>query len=270
MENKQIKLIGVDLDGTLLNERFELSGPVLDAYHRAIGSGIQIIVVTGRDKLSALPFLNQLGAEQTFIGSGGAQIWLKGELVLQTSFTQQQTIDIIALGNELGAGMYIDQPGQTWRYGALYYTDLFGHVSESNGTDRIEDVLTELPIKISLIQEPAVLDELRDRLREMFPGVTITSPFSQVLDVNPEGSNKGISLTQLAEMLGIGLEHIAVIGDSENDLSMFAVVDRSYAMGNADEKIRLRATDVAPANNENGVAWVLERIMEENSKTAER
>lgn len=262
--NKRIRLVGVDLDGTLLNERFELTAPVLNAYHRAMQSGIQVVVVTGRDKLSALPYLDQLGVGQTFITSGGAQIWLKGELVLQASFTQQQTLEILQLGNEHGAGMYIDQPDKTWRYGARYFTDLFGHVSKSVETKRMEDLIWELPIKISLIQEVEELEIMCARLEKKIKGMTITSPFSQVLDVNPVGSNKGIALTKLAEMVGIGRQHIAVIGDSENDLSMFKIAGRSFAMGNANDQIRQRASDLAPANSENGVAWVLEKLMEEN------
>jgi Cof subfamily protein (haloacid dehalogenase superfamily) len=265
MENKQpIRLVGLDLDGTLLNEKFELSPGVVQAFSSAVRAGLQVVVITGRDKQSALPFLRQLSAEQTVISSGGAQVWLKGELISQVSFTLQQTRDILTLGLQHGAGMYVDQPQQTWRYGSRYYTDLFGHVSDSIAIDNGNELLAPLPFKISLIQETPVLGLIRDQLAVLYPGIPITSPFSQVLDVNPEGGNKGAALSRLADLLGISLSEVAVAGDSENDLSMFAVAGLTYAMGNAVDALRACADWIAPTNDEDGVVWVLRNLMERN------
>jgi Cof subfamily protein (haloacid dehalogenase superfamily) len=263
-EKQLIRLAGLDLDGTLLNERYELTPAVIQAFSCAVQAKLQVVVITGRDRLSAMPFLKQLGAEQTAITSGGAQIWLNGDLVSQASFTSQQIRDILAVGLQHEAGMFVDQPQQTWRYGARYYTNLYGHVSDSIDIENGEALLDPLPFKVSLIQEPPVLSLIRTRLTEMHPGFTITSPFSQVLDVNPEGGNKGAALTRLASLLDIALSQTAVAGDSENDLSMFAIAGLTYAMGNATEALRACADHVAPANDEEGVVWALSNIMERN------
>ena len=79
-----------------------------------------------------------------------------------------------------------------------------------------------------------------------------------------EGGNKGAALTRLVGSLGIALRQTAVAGDSENDLSMFAVAGLTYAMGNAVDSLRARADRIAPTNDEEGVAWVLRDIMERN------
>jgi len=120
-EKQSIRLAGLDLDGTLLNEKFELTPAVIQAFNDAVRARLYVVVITGRDKLSALPFLQQLGAEQTGVTSGGAQVWLNGELISQAGFTLQQARAILALGLQHGAGMYVDQPHRTWRYGALLH-----------------------------------------------------------------------------------------------------------------------------------------------------
>jgi hydroxymethylpyrimidine pyrophosphatase-like HAD family hydrolase len=65
-------------------------------------------------------------------------------------------------------------------------------------------------------------------------------------------------------LLDIALSQTAVAGDSENDLSMFAIAGLTYAMGNATEALRACADHVAPANDEEGVVWALSNIMERN------
>ena len=109
-----------------------------------------------------------------------------------------------------------------------------------------------------------MLNIMRDQLALENPGFTLTSPYSQVLDVNPEGGNKGAALARLAAALGVSLNQTAVAGDSENDLSMFAVAGRTYAMGNAADVLREVADHVAPTNDMDGAAWVLVDVMKRN------
>jgi Cof subfamily protein (haloacid dehalogenase superfamily) len=265
-ENKfPIRLVGLDLDGTLLNEKFELNPTVVDAFKRARQAGIQVIVVTGRDLNSALPFLRRLEADKTVITSGGAQIWLDGSLIRQTSFTRGQTRKLLSIGVEFGAGLYVDQPSHSWRFGARYYTDMYNHVSDSVEIKDARVLLEPPPFKISIIQEPSILEQIRARLSVRYPGFTLTAPFPQVLDVNPVGCNKGAALEYLARRMGIDLGQIAVVGDSENDLSMFTISSHTYAMGNAAPVLRNLAKVQAPANKDDGAAWVLDKILRDQN-----
>lgn len=259
-DNCAILLVGLDLDGTLLNSYFELTPDVIQAFNHTSQVGIKLVVITGRDKRSALPFLKQLGAEQTVITSGGAQIWLNGKKIVTTSFTYAQALDVINIGLGHSAGMFVDQDQRTWRCGSKYYTDLFGKVSESIDKENSDELLDPLPCKISIIQEPSVLGLVRTKLKKVYPEMTLTSPFEQVLDVNPPGVNKGAALSRLAGLFGIPLGQTAVAGDSENDSSMFAIAGLTFAMGNAAAFLRAQATYVAPSNDENGVVWILEKI----------
>ncbi len=259
-----IRLVGFDLDGTLLNERFEFTQRVIKAFRETNQADLRLLVITGRDKLSASPLLKMLDLDKTVITSGGAQVWLDGNLIRHLPFTAQQTRDILSIGLKYGVGMYVDQPEQTWRFGSRHYTELFGHVSDSTECTQADHLLDPLPIKISLIQEPDVLREIRAHMLALHPQFTITSPFEKVLDLNPQDANKGSALTFLAQTLGISMSQTAVVGDSENDLSMFAVSSWTYAMGNAVAALKERAMIIAPGNHEDGAAWVIQDIRERN------
>lgn len=254
------------MDGTLLNENFELTPTVIETVAKARKTGLVFVIVTGRDRRSALPFLTDLGIENTFIGSGGAQIWLDGKPVGQTSFSAEQTHFILGLVEEFNTGVFLDQGSQAINFGSRYYVDLFMHVSDSIECKNPIQFFDPLPSKISLCQEPPVLLQIRNRLAEVFPMLTMGSPFSGILDINPGGGNKGNGLSKLGEMLGISKNEIVAVGDSENDVSLFQAAGFTIAMGNSDEVLRSKADLIAPANSENGIAWVLNEIMKANAE----
>lgn len=263
---KQIRLLGSDLDGTLLNEIFELTPGVISAVKEAHNSNLPLVVITGRDHLSALPFLNQLGVENIFVGSGGAQIWVDGQPVVQSYFTPEQTQFILDLGKEFNVGMFIDQKNQAWNYGSRYYVDLFMHVSDSLECKDPITFLNLLPGKITLCQEHSRLQQIRRRLTAIFPTLTLSFSFPQALDINPSGGNKGEGLAHLANMLGLCKDEIAVVGDSENDMSMFLFAGLSIAMGNATDELRSKADIIAPPNSADGIVWVLRELMKANKE----
>ena len=74
------------------------------------------------------------------------------------------------------------------------------------------------------------------------------------------GATKGKGLIKLAEILGIDRRYVAAFGDGGNDISMLELAGTGYAMDNAPESVKTHADEVAPSNEENGVACILEKI----------
>src|SRR5262245_24362042 len=98
-------------------------------------------------------------------------------------------------------------------------------------------------------------------------GKEVTAVRSQTyyLDVTPPGHDKGTFVAAIAARLGIPLDEVATIGDMQNDLPMFARSGLSFAMGNAADEIKQRATHVTASNEEDGFAKAMEAILTENS-----
>ena len=95
-------------------------------------------------------------------------------------------------------------------------------------------------------------------------GATATAVRSQTyyLDITPPGFDKGTFVTDMAGRLGIPLSDVATIGDMQNDLPMFAKSGVSFAMGNASDDVKKRATHVTASNEEDGWAKAMEVLLE--------
>ena len=263
---KPIRLIAFDLDGTLLNEKYELTSELKVAIQQARRSNLVLIVATGRDRKSAEAFLQELGLTHIAITSGGALTWLDGKIILQLSFSREQFKEILRIGQEYQTGILIDQPDQTWNYGNQHYVDMYSHLSDSLRMDQISPMLNPMPIKVSVIQEYKVIEEIREKIAQLYPELGLVRPFDQILDINPSGASKGAALLGLENRLGISMDEIAVVGDSENDISMFKVAGRSYAMGNAPEHVQKAADYVVSGNDQNGAAEAIKSILEFNQR----
>jgi Cof subfamily protein (haloacid dehalogenase superfamily) len=252
-----IRLIALDLDGTLLNKDFELTTAVSQSIQRAQDAGIRVVVTTGRDIDSTRSFLQRLNLEQFVITSGGALVWMDGRIVAQKCFTPKQTRLILELGQQYDTGFFIDQPEMTWKFGNPYFIQKYEHVSTATSLEVVDRIFDPSPIKISLLQERESLLQLLQQLQHTCPELHTVFPFEHVVDVNPAGANKGVALTWLALQLGIPLSQVATVGDSENDISMFEVSGLSFAMGNAPEHVQRSADHVVAGNDQNGVVHAI-------------
>ncbi len=262
-----IRLIATDLDGTLLSDDYEISPILQDALQRARQNGIQVVVTTGRDRTSALTYLEPLQLSDTFIGSGGAEIWHQGKIVNSLHLTLEQTRWLMDLVIKLDCGSFIDQLPDTWNFGNRKYVEMY--LSVSDAAQEVEDVeafLAPLPNKISILNEPELLAKIRPLIAERFPELHLTTPFTHLLDVNPLGADKGSAISHLASLMNIPTSQIAAIGDSENDISMTKVSAISFAVSNASASLKQRVHYIAPSNNESGVAWMIDELLAANAR----
>ncbi|HIZ58714.1 MAG TPA: Cof-type HAD-IIB family hydrolase [Candidatus Faecalibacterium gallistercoris] len=114
------------------------------------------------------------------------------------------------------------------------------------------------PVKFLVSGDPALIRTLYPRLKERLPGceVVVSDPF--FVEITPPGVHKGQALETIAARLGIPIEAIAAIGDSENDLPMIRRAGLGVAMANAPESVRQAADFVTRSNDEDGVAYFLD------------
>jgi len=255
-----IRLLALDLDGTLLNERYELNEEVREAVIRIQAEGMTIVVATGRDKKSADPFLQALEANRYAITSGGALIWVDGIFIKHSDFRAIEVINVLELGQKYNAGIFVDQPEQSWRLGNKNYLEMYSHIGNITPSYQIEDLLNPLPVKITLIHENKILMEIRQQLEVHYPLISKVFSSENILDLCPYGTDKGAALKRLSKKLGIRKNEIASVGDSENDISMFLASKLSFAMGNAPIQVKQAASFVVPTTSENGLVFAIDSL----------
>lgn len=273
MTLKDIKLIAIDLDGTLLTDEKQLPQANIDAIHQAIQAGVQVVICTGR----TLPGVREIMAQLPFKGEDDFLILQNGsvthrlhnlEIVDQVTLSQQARaalIDFARVFDEQGAQLVaFDQEGMMLmsQYEA---NDIVISDSKVLGTP-ITPFTTEEFLafegfnKAMVLGEPNILDALKDRVpSELFEHYSPVRSQPIIAEFLVKGVSKASALKSLAARLAIDAEHVMAIGDQLNDLEMLEWAGLGVAMGNAVSGIKEVADVVTSTNEDAGVAQAIEQ-----------
>jgi Cof subfamily protein (haloacid dehalogenase superfamily) len=265
-KSNMIRLIAMDVDGTLINSRGEITIPVREAIQRVNTNGIQILIISGRNTLSVESLMAQLGLSGWCISSGGALTInsLTGQVLERHLLDCDDARTIIHIGRESQAGILLEQALKIyWEGPQAYIPDIIDQAKiQLHAVEDLLQVLQTEPLKLVLVKEHAALMEIEAGLRQLDLNINLTYSAPHYLEITRRGVTKGAALANLIRLLEIPSEQVAAVGDGENDISMFEAAGLAIAMGNAAPHVQQAADLVAPTNDQDGVAWAL-KVMEE-------
>ncbi|MGN0487633.1 MAG: HAD family hydrolase [Ruminococcus sp.] len=268
----KIKLIGVDLDGTTLNQKKQISQENIDTFRLCKEKGIHIVPVTGRP-LSGLynEYKKQIGCRYSIHTNGAVVMDLeKGEYVFHHPLSINTAGKVIDILNKYNCYYGIFYDG----YGYLDSEDYFNELKKHENTSLYEyikasrkkvhnqmDFLNSIEYcdNIYVIaKSPEIRLEIYNALKNV---KDIYYTCSEECDVEI-GSlcSKGTSLLELAESLGINQSEVMAIGDSGNDLNMLELAGFSVAMENSSKNIIDTADYVTKSCEESGVAYAIKKF----------
>jgi Cof subfamily protein (haloacid dehalogenase superfamily) len=273
-----IRLIAVDIDGTLLNSQFHISEMDLQALRRANQQGIEVILVTGRRHAFALPIAQQLGFDLWLISSNGAVTRsLHGEAFHRDLVPAATCLEVCAAMQEFRGNLVVTFDKES--KGALVLermdelTSSIRHWLEKNMqyiefVVPIETALTSDPVQamfcgtISRMQA-AVRTLESKQVKNHITVVRTEYPVRDlcIVDVLNRDCSKGHALKRWAQYRGIPREQVMAIGDNFNDLEMLAFAGVPFIMGNACQELKARGWPVTSCNDENGVAAAVEQVL---------
>ncbi len=273
--HKNIRMIGLDLDDTVLNSEKQMTQRVQDAIKKAIDAGIIVLPVTGRS-LSALPaeFVNISGVSYAVCTNGAAVYDIKNNKVIsQNGFSKENIFKVLEICEEYNVVVSVFSEDQVYSerdldYDALsrvYDKILMKYFKQSRvPVDSLREFVktSESDIqKLTLIfYDPSIRDEI-SRIFQETGLCEVTSSLKNNLELNALGVNKGKMLLSLGESLGISQSEIMAIGDSTNDLEMIRAVGYGVAMGNACEELKKIAKHVTGTADQDGVAMAIEDVL---------
>lgn len=276
-------LVAIDIDGTLVTSENKLSVAVASLIHETQARGIGVTLVSGRAKMKVTPLLKELGLMLPYISSGGAHIIdpSNGLTILHRSLGQAETAEIVELARAEQVSIFSQEPDHLFYEGSIEDLDQLIAVSKIDAIGvgdfqveilRVDDILQAIadPSKITLYGEPDILLEIEKKLQLLNLPIYLTYSVPTYLEITRSGVNKGEALKLLAAYLAVPLERILVIGDGQNDTSMFEIAGMAVAMGNAPEEVKAIANVVAPSNDEDGVVWVLRELVLEDQATFDK
>lgn len=271
-----IKLIAIDMDGTLLSEKKHVDSPQKKAVHKAIEVGVKVVLCTGRPLYGVLPPYRELELEkynfnEYVILNNGCSVHKTTDWELLAF--EEITKEDIAYLNELRKGYDVDL--------TVSNDDDYFVIGESANEYTKEDgglvYVKVQPISIEeatsgkytffksmfLGNENEIARFVKDR------GELINSRCSGVLsqkhiyETLPKGANKGVALKKLAKKLNISREEVMAIGDGNNDIEMLEFAGVGVAMGNGTKMAKEAANYITDTNENNGVAKAIEKFLGE-------
>ena len=273
-----IRLIAIDIDGTLLNSSFQVSPADLEALQRAHRRGVEVALVTGRRHQFALPVASSLGVSVTLISSNGAIINSSDGAVVHRNFLTLETArDVVRqmAGFRENTVLTFDRE----RKGALVVeTTEFLDVALNRWMQKnseyleviqpLEDSLTEPPVQLTFCGSVGRMREAQELLLDpaLAPRITVLRTQYDVrdlciVDVLNRGCTKGDGLRRWAEYRGIDRRQVMAIGDNYNDIEMLEFAGVPVVMGNACDELKQNGWMVTLENNHSGVAHALETVL---------
>lgn len=273
--NKEIKLIALDLDGTLLTTDKKLTDYSKEVLAKAIAQGCEVVVASGRP-ISAIPkeLLEFPGTRYVITANGARIVDLKEKKTLYENLipveTAAKVLDVLAQYDDIYE-IFVDGVGYTKAEGMMRLDEYF-----SNPAMREYMVETRIPVedvKATLYKYNKPLDKVQGiflsreekkpaakQLAEI-PELEVTGAFGFNHEINAAGTSKGVALKVLGGLIGIDTEEMMACGDGMNDYDMLQTVGLSVAMANGHPEVKEMADYVTEANDENGVAKAIERFV---------
>ena len=267
-----IKLIAIDMDGTLLNEKKHIDKAEKEAIHEAIEAGIKIVLCTGRPLYGILPFYEELGISE--LDSEGYVILNNGcsihktkdwKLIDQVNFTSDDIEYLYKLSESYDINFTLVNDTYYFNIGRKPTDELIkdaGFVFSDITDISLEEAKSgkHKIMKIMFLGDPEIMADFQEKnediIKSKYSGVLSQS---YVYEVFPKDNNKGTGLKKLAEKLGIKQEEVMAIGDGNNDIEMFEYANYSVAMKNATELAKKAAKYETDSNENDGVAKAIRK-----------
>ncbi len=264
------KAIALDLDGTLMDSNKKLSDVNKETIWKALDKGISVILASGRPLFGVMPVAEALefpkrGGYVLAYNGGNIVDCTTGKSIYLREIPKECMADICTIARECHV-----QP-------LTYFEDMI--LAESDSDEYvikeaicnsakikvIEDIVSFVDYSVAkflVVGEHSKLLPVQERLMEIH-GDKLDIFFSEdyFLEIVPKNVAKDASLCELLKLLGIEREELIACGDAMNDVSMIKFAGLGVAMDNAYPNIKEYADYIAPSNDDNGVAHVIEKFM---------
>lgn len=277
---QSIRLIAIDIDGTLLDSSFQVSAANRDALRSAHELGVEIALVTGRRHTFALPIAQALGFAVTLISSNGAVTRSSTGQLFHRDLMPRDTARALIkrmTGFRSNFVLTFDRDG----HGALVCET----AEELNGSIRrwmeknaeyiqfvrpVEDALTDDPIQSMFCGSIARMEAAQAHLtadEALMRRITVLkTQYDErdlcIVDVLSEGCSKGHALRRWSEHQGLRPEQVMAIGDNFNDVEMLEFAGVPVIMGNACDELKRNGWMVTLSNDQSGVAHAVRQVLQ--------
>lgn len=266
------KMIALDMDGTLLNSKKEISKKILEAIEKAFDAGKEVILCTGRCVPELEIYIGQIPRLRYIVGISGALVYdlQKKKSIYMNEIPDDRVEKILDLVKDenvmthlLGEKSLVQKSQmenmESYQMGG--YSEMFYHVATP-----VEDILAYYREKKPQIMKVNLYHQNpqgREKTRKKLSGENLVCINAErtSLEISAEGTTKGTGLQRLCEVLGIGLGQVIAVGDADNDLDVLSKAGLSIAMGNANQSVKDICDVIVSDCDHDGCAEAIEKYL---------
>ncbi|MBQ6165440.1 MAG: HAD family phosphatase [Clostridia bacterium] len=273
---RKIKLIALDLDGTLLDPDKKLSEENAAALERAAEEGIEIVPATGRFYRGMPQIIRELPYVRYVITINGAAVFdvVRQETVCGSEIPRERAVEVMERFD--GMPVIYDCYQDGWgRMTQAFYDRAEEFAANLHSLDMIRNLRTPVPElkaylkgrasgvqKIQIFfKDMQLRAQMLKTLPEEFPDLVVTTSIVNNIEFNSREATKGVALKKLAARLGIPIEETMAFGDDLNDIPMLEAAGIGVAMGNAGEEVKRAADYVTDGCDHSGVAHAMNHFL---------
>lgn len=270
-----IKLIALDIDGTLMNSKLQITQQTVRALTMAAQQGITVVLSTGRPALECDDIIKKLPCISYVNGCTGAQVvevktgkTIAGRYIptdeAKRLYHKIRDLDLMVSAFDPVTGRCHDNKEDLKHCIAVSTPSVAKHIQAHHvGVESLDAYLDSLD-KIIKFYMPCfsdgVIEEVKRRMENEPYTVLQCGPAD--VEIIPVDTDKGTGLAALAQSLGITAEEVMAIGDSENDLSMLLYAGLPVSMGNGSDSVKACAKYITDDNDHDGVAKAVNMVLE--------
>ena len=260
-----IKLVAIDLDGTLLDRSKKVSERAATALKCLPASGVKVVIASARPPRSVRQIYLDLGLDTWQINYNGALIWdepaqqpvfhrpMHARLVQMMIERSRDMFEEVLVSCEVLDKWYTDRDEHT-------YTTETGRLFKPDFICDIPQICSQPITKLMLLGDPRIISRLESLLLEEFGGkVTILHTDDDLLQIMDNRVSKAVALQKIAGHYHVKPSEVMAIGDAPNDVGMLQFAGVAVAMANAHDVVKEVAHWIAPSNEEHGVHAALQR-----------
>jgi hypothetical protein len=270
-----IRLLALDLDGTILADLHTIPARTQAAIKAAVERGVYVTIATGREYDITHKFVQLLGLTTPTICCQGALIYnaQTGETISRQGLSlplAHQLIDL-ARAHRLSLHLCLDNAASYTEAATPASREVFSRVGATIfEVNDLKQVITLSPLKGLIVHPADEAGALTAELQSSLNGnLSVTRSHDVLIEVTLPHVSKGHALAILADYYGVPQSEVMAIGDHDNDIEMIAWAGLGVAMGNASAGAKAVADVIAPPLSEEGAAWTIEQFILANEKGTE-
>lgn len=269
------KMIACDIDGTLLDDKRQISTKVKNKIKEASDMGIYFVLSSGRPYMTLRQYVELIGQDSlnaNVIALNGASACINGNVIYNKFLSKKAKIEILKYINKHNLS-YI-----SWTDDALMYNRLDKYTQEYvdiciESTKKYQilkhqrivdekEFISKNVYKIIIIDESKRIEEIRLDFNQHFTDIcAFSTSQAYFLEIYKKGISKEYAIKKIQKALNIKRNEIIAIGDGLNDLEMIKYAHLGVAMENASDKVKKEADYICSDNNHDGVAEVIDKFI---------